>query len=654
MSPEPTRFYLSPDGKGDGTLDAPFGTLEQARDAVRALKDREGIPAGGVRIVLRGGLYPRETPFELLPEDSGREDAPVVYEAYPGETPVISGGRRIQGLRRETDGWFRARISDAANHGWVFRQLFVNGQRRTLARSPNTGYFQISEPVREAGGELSKTAFRFAPGDLRAWERPEEVNVILFHRWATSLHPLASVDEDTHTVTLTGPAHWPIGQHEHRRYYVENHPGALDAPGEWQLDRETGALTLVPIGDEDLSEAEVIAPVAEQLLVLQGDPDRQRFVEHVEIRGLSFRHTEWPLPPEGQSDIQAACTVNAVIQARGAQNCTVSDCEISQTGNYGIWFERGCSQNRIVRNHLHDLGAGGIRLGEPLATEADPETAHNTVENNRIRDGGRVHHGAVGIWIGSSGGNRICHNEICDLFYTGISVGWNWVFSRTPTRDNLIAHNHIHHVMRHTLSDGGGIYTLGLSPGTVLRNNHIHDVHAFEGYSGRGIYLDQGCSGVLVENNVVHRTSGPCIRLQLGTLCNVIVNNIFAFGEIAQLCFDTDRANVFEYNILYWKSGKLFYRDDWQNFDRVHDYNLYFRTDGEPIRFLEWTFEEWQQQSGTERSWFKPGNMDRNSVVADPLFVDAENGDFRLRPDSPALHLGFRPIDLESVGPVKP
>ena len=647
---ESSTFYVSPDGEGDGTLETPFGTLEQARDEVRALKNREGLPAGGVRIVFRGGLYGRELPFELLPEDSGRIDAPILYEAYADETPVISGGRQIEGLQRGEDGWFRVRIPEAANRAWVFRQLFVNGQRRTLARSPNTDFFHIPEGIEDADGEPSKVAFRFEPGDLRAWENLEDVNVVVFHRWATSLHPLASVDEGTCTATLTGPACWPFGQREHGRYYVENHPGALDAPGEWQLDRETGELTLVPMGDEDLSQAEVVAPVATQLLVLRGDPDRDRFVEHVTIRGLCFRHTSWSLPRESHSDIQAAWGVNAVIQARGARCCAVEDCEVSHIGNYGIWFERGCTANRMVGNHLYDLGAGGIRVGEALATANDPATAGNTVENNLIHDGGCLHHGAVGIWVGRSSGNRICHNEIRELYYTGISIGWHWEFERTPTRDNLIAYNYIHHVMRRTLSDGGGIYTLGLAPGTVIRNNHIHDVHGYSGYSGRGIYLDQGCCGYLVEDNVVHHTSGPCLRLQLGTLSNVIVNNIFAFGEDAQVCFDTDRANVFEYNIVYWESGKPFFRSSWQNVDRVHDFNLYFSTDGEPIRFFDWTFEEWQQQGAPARSYFTPGKMDQNSVIADPQFVDAEHGDFRLGPDSPALRLGFRPIDLDAAG----
>ena len=649
MKTASVTLYVSPDGKGDGTVEAPFGTLEQARDAVRAMKEGD-LPEGGVRIVLRGGLYERESPFELGPEDSGRADAPIVYEAHPGETPVISGGRRIEGLQRQENGWYRTRIPAAAGRGWAFRQLFVDGQRRTLARSPNTGYFEVAEGVEETDGELSKDSFRFTPGDLRAWDNLADVNVVTLFRWSPSLLPVASVDEDTNTVTLTGPACWAIGQREHLRYYVENHPGALDEPGEWQLDRDTGELTLIPVGDEDLSEAEVVVPVAPQLWVLRGDPDGGRFVEHVTVRGLCFRHTSWSLPPAGHSDIQAAWGVNAVIQARGARNCAVEGCEISHTGNYGIWFERGCTANRMAGNHLYDLGAGGIRLGEALAAAADPATAGNLVEDNRIHDGGCIHHGCVGIWVGRSSENQICHNEVSDLDYTGISVGWNWEFERTPARDNLIAHNHIHHVMRHVLSDGGGIYAIGLAPGTVIRNNHIHDVHAYSKYSGRGIYLDQGCSGYLVEDNVVHHISGPCLRVQKGALANVIINNIFAFGGVAQLCFDTDRAHVFEYNIVYWDSGPLFLRREWVSFDRVHDYNLYFRTDGEPIEFFEWTFEEWQQQGAEVSSYFTPGKMDAHSAIADPLFADAGRGDFHLRPDSPALEMGFRPIDQDAAG----
>jgi len=655
----PRAFYVAPTGADTnaGTQPRPFATLEKARDAVRAVKRDGGLPSGGVTIWLRGGEYPRSTPLVLAPEDSGTADRPVVYAAYGDERPVVFGGRRITGLRAQGGGVWQTSIPAARDGQWAFRTLYVNGHRYTLARSPNRGYFHMvggvpdadSSPTgREAG--KSRTAFRAPPGALGAWPDLDAINLKVWNRWWTGLLTLRHVDPATGVVELAGPARKPLPTGQATPFIVENHPGALDEPGEWQLDRRSGLLRVIPRPGDDLDKAEVFAPVVEQLVLLAGAPDRGQFVEHVEFRGLTFRASHWTLPPQGYDDTQAAVAAGAMIEATGARDCTWDRCEMTQTDAYAVWLRSGCRHSTLRQCHLHDLGAGGVKLGEAQREDPPRAAGDNRVENCFIHNGGHVHGSGVGVWIGASSDNLVTHNEICDLWYTGVSVGWRWGTALNGTGNNRVTYNHIHHVMQR-LDDGGGIYCLGLQPLTVLGNNHIHDVGHDGGHENtRGIYLDEGCAAILVERNVIHDTQGAVVRMQVGTSCNVIVNNICAFGRRFMIDFEVARTNLFLNNIVYWDAGPLFLRDNWPNYEKFLANNVYWRTDGQPILFAGHTWAEWRKLRQTPTGFYKGAAMDAGSVIADPRFVDAARRDFRLRSDSPAFALGFQTIDMEAIG----
>lgn len=642
---EPVTFYVSPSGDdaAAGTEAAPFRTLGRAQQAVR-----EVARTAPVQVVLREGVYRLTAPLRFGPLDSGTAAAPVTWTAYPGEHPVISGGRPITGLRRVRDNLFSTVIPEARDHGWVFRQLWVNGQRRTLAKSPNTGYFQVAgkaAPGRAADGsevDRSKTAFRFRPGDVQRWDNLADIDIFLFQIWETEVFPIRSVDLETNTVELSGATKWPLlWAGPDQRYWVENHPGALDAPGEWQLDRETGELSLLAHPDEDLATAEVIAPVAPQLVILQGDPTAGQWVEHLTFSGLSFQHTDWALPPEGHGDWQAAVTIDAAIQANGARDITLFNCEVAHTGGYGVWFESGCANDRVEQCELHDLGAGGVRIGQAGIPAPALATGACTVHNNFIHDGGHLFPGAVGIWVGQSSDNELTHNEICDLRYTGISVGWSWGFAPTTCHRNLIADNHLHHLGLEVLSDMGAIYTLGISTGTVVRHNLIHHIVGYHRSGSAGIYPDEGSTGILYENNVVYQTVSGGFSIHYGREL-VVRNNIFAFGRdytVSRGRQDKESDSTLERNIFLWAGDTLYIG----NATVRPDYNLYWRVDGEPVFPDELTFAEWQAKG-----------YDQHSLVADPRFVDAANGDFRLLPDSPVARIGFQPIDTSDCGLVGP
>jgi len=648
------RLYVAPDGHDEaaGTEQAPFRTVHRARDEVRRLKGQGELPPGDVRIVLRGGLHLLEEPLALTPEDSGSAGAPITWAAYPGEHPVVSGGRPIEGLQRNPDGSWSATIEAAADHAWVFRQLFVGGRRYIYARSPNEGQHLIVSGLPEDDGKsMSRDRFVFRRGDLEAWPDIADVELRLYFSWNTGTFPLKSVDPQTRTAVLGGAATWSIPKPGMSvcPYLVYNHPGACDAPGEWQLDRSSGELCVVPFGDEELGEMEVIAPFLERLVVADGDPESGRFVEQVRFEGLSFQHAAWNLPAEGFSVPQAASTLGAALEFHGARKCAVTGCEVAHVGRYGIWFGADCSENAIERTHLHDLGAGGIKLGTPERPQPFERVAHhNKIDNNFIHDGGHIHPGAPGIYVAIGRSNTISHNELSDLRYTGISLGWNWNIYRTGTRENRVEYNHVHDVMR-VLDDGGGIYSLGLTPGSVISNNHIHHV-AQDRDVGHGIYLDGGSSGVLCENNICHDCGAGGIRIQHGTTCLTVLNNISAFNGFG-LGIDSERTNIFEYNIVYLDGDAtpFRYQPEWKSYNKIIDYNVYWHTSGEPPQFLDFTWEKWREQRGIEDIWYTP-RMDAHSRLADPKFVDAANRDFRLQPDSPALALGFRPIDVDAIG----
>ncbi|MBN1444093.1 MAG: right-handed parallel beta-helix repeat-containing protein [Planctomycetes bacterium] len=629
--------------------DGPFATVARARDEARRLKEK-----GAVTILVRGGTYFLEQPLVFEPQDSG-----IVCAAYPGERPVLSGGRRVTGWRKGPGDLWQADLPEVRAGRWYFRQLFVGGERRQRARSPNTGYHRIAKlvpgpPIPNAK-PVARDRFVFAPGDIRPWPRLSDVNVILMHSWETSIHPLKSVDTESSTVVFAAPMRewWSIGYWEEaQRYSIENAFELLDRPGEWYLDRDAGLLSYLPLPGERMDSVEVIAPVLPELVRLEGDADAGRFVDRVVLRGLAFRHADWVLAPEGNSSTQAAVEVPATVMADGARDCAIEGCEVAHVGTYGIWLRRGCKNCRIQRNHLHDLGAGGVRVGEAAMAKTDAaESSRILVDNNHIHDGGHVYPAGVGIWVAQSSGNRISHNDIHDLLYSGISIGWNWGLEPNRTHDNVIEYNHVHDLVHGVLSDAGLIYCLGVSPGSVIRNNVFHDIWPYSTPRfGWGIYLDAQCGNYTVENNLVYNTQSGGLMFNNGGHEHVIRNNIFALSaDHALWPYSEKRPSTFRRNIVYLTQGDLLIPHGERSLNErlaakeplgTWDENLYWHTGGaDRLRFYRRSFEEWQALG-----------LDRGSRVADPRFVDAEKHDFRLAPDSPALALGFEPIDISRAG----
>jgi parallel beta-helix repeat protein len=650
--------YVSPDGDDawSGLLpapnaaqtDGPVRTLTAARDLVRALKGG-APPTEPIRVLLRKGVHQLEQPLVLEPQDSGSEACPVIYAAYPDEKPLLSGGVEVTGWTEGEEGVWQARLPGPRR---PLRQLFVNGARRTLARSPDTGYFHMAGPDGVAADprtgkpiNAEKQAFRYKPADLQALSDLEGAEACVLFHWESGLFPISAVDREHETIVLTGEMKWPFWADQ--RYFLQNSREALTAPGEWYLDQQADTLYYKPLPGEDMAQATVVAPVLTQLVLMNGAPEAGLWVEHVRFEGIQFSYADYTLEPEGHCDWQAAVTVPAVIQAVGARECVIDRCTISHIGNYAIWLRWGCQDNRVSQAEITDTGAGGVRIGEGgIASSEAMDPRGNEVSSNFIHDIGHVYPGAIGVWIGQSSENLVAHNEICDTYYTAISCGWTWGYGPTNAHDNRIEYNHLHHLGRGILSDMGAIYTLGTSPGTTLNHNLIHDVWCYEkGYGAGGIYPDEGSSQILIENNVVYHTISGGFTLHYGK-GNTVRNNIFAYGRDSQVTRgrnEEHQAFSFERNIVYFDSGRVWAAGG-ENRNWTADRNCYWNTAGEALEFLsDLTLDEWRDLG-----------FDGNSIIEDPQFVDPQKADFRLKPGSPVSRIGFEPIDLSTVGLVGP
>ncbi|MBU0606939.1 MAG: right-handed parallel beta-helix repeat-containing protein, partial [Armatimonadetes bacterium] len=655
MSATKADFYVSPAGrdtwsgalpapKSDGS-DGPFRTVAGAQKAVRGLRSKADKP---VTVLIRGGRYRLSRPLVFTREDSGTADAPVTYAAYGDERPAFSGGRAITGWTEGKNGLWTADLPAGQVGKWAFNQLFVNGRRAVRARHPNEGYLRtaglppgVKSPHGVPRDHKTCGVLRFQPGDIKRFHNLEDVNIFLYHAWTASLHWIDKLDTRRHTVSFTAPSGWPLGTWEaEQRYVIENCLEALDMPGEWYLDRQAGRVYYLPLPGEDPNQSDIVAPVLEQLLVFKGNPDKEQYVQHVRLQGLAFEHADWQVAGRGRADGQAAVWLSGAVFGRGMLNCALEGCEIAHVGQYAVWLEQGCRDNVIRQCECHDMGAGGVKIGETATvTEAKLATAHNTVDNCYLHDGGNVFPAGVGVLVLRSSSNCVTHNEICDLYYTGVSVGWSWGYAPSSANQNLVEYNHIHHIGQGVLSDMGGIYTLGISPGTRLRYNLIHDVESHS-YGGWGLYPDEGSTHMLLENNICFRCKTGGFHQHYGRE-NVIENNIFADATLMNVSRTREEAHAsftFERNIVYCTNPTVL-GGSWKNNNYRMERNLYWNAQGSKLEFSGLTFAQWQSEG-----------RDLESVVADPLFVDPENDDFRLKKGSPALKLGFHPIETAKIG----
>ena len=620
--------------------DGPVSSLASARDAAR--KARTAGEKAAITVRIAAGEYPLTEPVVFEPQDSG-----VTYEAAPGAQPVFVGGKKITGWKVGADGVWTVKLDPA----WRFEALWINGQRATRARTPNDGFLQASgktaPPIVPLLAPAEKTLLRVEPADTAplaklSADELRDVNVLIYHSWDVSRLRPAAVRADDGTLQFTGGVRNFFELEPWHRLHFENYRAALDAPGEWFLARD-GTLSYIPRPGEKPDSASAWAPVATQWLAIKGEPEKDRFVTGLSFRGLTFRLQKWELPAAGQHFGQAEAGLSGAIEADGARGLTFERCEFTQTLTHAMLIRRACRDVTVRHCHFHDLGAGGIYIGDHAVSQPGPgHTSHVTVEDCILHSGGRYFIAGIGVLVFHASDVTIRHCDIADFFYTAISTGWTWGYKANTCARILIEHCHLHHLGWGVLSDMGAVYTLGPQPGSVIRGCHIHDIGCAS-YGGWGMYNDEGSTGILWENNLVHHTQTAGYHQHYGR-GNIVRNNIIAFGEeehVRRSRPEEFLAFAFERNIVLVGNGKLFAHVD-KNWDDGRVFlagNVYWKPGGTIKDFAGKSWADWQFMG-----------RDATSVVADPLFVAPEKGDWTLRPDSPALALGFVPFDWKLAG----
>lgn len=634
------RVEVEGKDSGDGSAGQPLASVGAALEAARKVKAAN--PAEPVVVEFGNGRYELAEPLRITPADSG-----VTLRARSAGQAVLSGGVRLTGWQADVrrPGFWTIQIPDVAAGRWYFHQLFVNGQRAQRARTPNEGYFQTAGVL----GDQSPVTLPFKAGDIKPeWAQWPDARLILLMKWTDLQVPIRAVNTAANIAQLSGGPRPYWMDEPDARYWVENVPDALDAPGEWYLDRSNGRLSFLAPEGVNPNRDVVVAPRLRELVRIEGDVKNGRAVSGVTFAGLTFSDADYEAPADGMISPQSAVPMRGGFRATHAVDCRVEECTLANFAGYGVDLGRGTQRWKFVGNTVRDLGAGGIRIGEPgdrQPSAFDACHSHEVTDNEIVRLG-RLFAPGCGVIIFQSGTNQVAHNHIADLFYTGISVGWNWGYEATPCRANVIEFNLVEQVGQGRLSDMGGFYTLGPQPGTVIRNNLFRDVQSYR-YGGWALYTDEGSTGIVVENNVAYRCKDAGFHQHYGR-DNVIRNNLLAWNEnhsVMRTRVEEHRSFWFTNNIVIAKSGALL-GGNWDGATHQFwsDGNVWFDTRyGADVARYSFAGQPWS-------AWQARG-QDPHSVIADPLLVDPERPELGLKKDSPAFALGYRQIDLSTVGP---
>jgi hypothetical protein len=559
-SAEAFELWVSPAGNDNnpGTSEQPFASVARAQQKARELRAAANTnDTGPSEIILRAGIYPLRTTFNLRPEDSGTETHPMVITAAPGETPVLSGGAeiggwklagRVSGLPKFARGnvWV-ADIPKVNGRPFEFRQLWVNDSKAIRARAPNEENLE-----RLVAWDKTNQVATIPLSALVGIKKSEGLEMIVDQVWEIAVLRVKSIrTKGTNAlITFNQPESnlefqhpWPpiiVNTNYHAPFFLANVIQFLDSPGEWFEDVREGKIYYWPREGEDLKHASGFAPVLETLADVEGTPDKP--VTNIEFKGITFSHTTWLRPSEqGHVPLQAGMFMldakklspkgtpyhrgldnlawigrpPGAVAVKNADHVVFKNCTFEHLASAGLDFQSGTHDDSIEGCIFEGIGGNGIQLGK--FSDADVEThfpynpadereicARERISNNLVTDCGNEDWGCVGIGIGYARNISIEHNEVFNLPYTGISVGWGWTKATNCMSGNMIVANHVHHVGQR-LGDLGGIYTLSVQPGTVIAENSISDIqpspyvpdpeHWFY------LYLDEGSSFITVRDN---------------------------------------------------------------------------------------------------------------------------------------------------------
>lgn len=544
-------IYISPSGKdtNDGSVAAPKATLSSALRQAREMRRLKivGIE-NGIQIILKGGTYEQYEPVFVRPEDSGTSQSPTTICAAAGEKVVLSGGMKITNWKKSGK-LYLADVPDFNGRPLDFRQLWVNGKKAVRARDV-ADFEKMNRIIRN--DKVNQVLWVPAKAVKNILKAPY-AEMVLHQMWAVSFLRIKSIQihGDSAAVTFHNPESklqferpWPqpmIGNGVNSPFYLTNAIELLDQPGEWFHDIKTHKLYYYPLVGENPNKVEIVAPAIETLVQVEGTIDRP--IKNIIFQNISFNYSTWMRPAEnGHVPLQAGMYLTegyklrpsidrvdnhkldnqgwlgrpaAAVKVSGASVISFKDCSFENLGSTGLDLEFAAKSIIVEGCIFRDIAGNGLTTGSFSPASYETHLSYNpsdsrvlcsdqTIVNNLFTNIANEDWGCVAIGAGYVHDVRIINNEINDVSYTGISLGWGWNRDVNCMKDNLVFRNKIQHYAKHVY-DVAGIYTLGAQPGTVISQNYIFDIYhptyVHDPNHWFYLYTDEGSSYIRVTTN---------------------------------------------------------------------------------------------------------------------------------------------------------
>ncbi|TXK33861.1 L-rhamnose mutarotase [Pontibacter qinzhouensis] len=555
------EIWVSPKGANDnpGTKDKPLADIGLALRKAREMR-RLADPtiADGIFIILKGGLYTLQEPLFIRPEDAGTASSPTIFQAAPGEKPVISGGMQVQGWKRagakvaglpkEAQG--KVWVADAPVFGdqvLDFRQLYVNNVK--AVRSQDTKLGTMSRIISWNHKDETCTI----PKPTADIKNAAGMEMFIHQWWAIAVLRIKAVEMTAAGAVLSfyqpesriqsehpWPAPWMSKETGNSAFFLTNAMQFLNEPGEWFLDKKERKLYYWPRNNENLAKATVTVPVLETLVKMEGTIDQP--VAYVGFKDIAFQHSTWLRPSkEGHVPHQAGMHMldayklkipgtpdkkgmenqawvgrpAAGVEVAFAHHTSFEGCRFEHMGSVGLDYKRGTHSDVIRGNVFKDIAGTGIQVGVfsdeaqevhlPYNPQDERDVCTNVqVSNNLVTNVANEDWGAIGIGVGHVKGIKIEHNDISEVSYSGISMGWGWTRTVNTMRNNRIAANKIQRYGKH-MYDVSAIYTLSAQPASFIVENSIDSIYvapyAHDPHHWFYLYTDEGSSFFTVKDN---------------------------------------------------------------------------------------------------------------------------------------------------------
>ena len=521
-----SRIAIFVDGEngsdsGSGSQGEPLATVQAAKSM--ASKYSKNMSAN-MFVFIKGGEYYIDSALEFGPDDSGTNGYNIIYTSWGDEKPVLSGGVHIDGfsLYDADMNIYRAKVDKSLDT----RQLFVNGIRATRARS-TSGLSNCTTDNGEVGHTTTDTF-------LAGYKHVEDLEMVYYEQWTNPRCGVASItqnDDGTITLVMDQPGWNAVrnkgGTSVTAPVYYENAIELLDEPGEWYLDTHEGYLYYIPRSFEDMAAADIVAPVTERMITIAGTADDN--VHNLYFDNLEFAYTTWlrPSTNNGHSDAQnnhirqsgVPIMPESALRVENGRYIKFYDCNFTKLGITAISLFGSVKDCDITGNEFWDISGSAISLGEADTGDSNvwnPQEEKYVIRNNKITNN-YIHSIAVdyksaaAISAGFPKDTLIAHNEIFDAPYSGMHIGYGWDTKETTALENFVVEkNYIHAVMSDRIYDGGGIYLMGATAGTMenpnlVRENYFESIRNYYG----ALYPDEGTQYWKLTKNVIDLTDTP-------------------------------------------------------------------------------------------------------------------------------------------------